>query len=206
MSLDLTSDVSTPTADRHRPLLRRLGAPHVYVAPTPAVNPYADSKAASRQRTALALSPLRNLGWSVTNDVGDERHRIEHLVIGTAGTFAIESHTVVGSVRIVGDQVTRTVPGSASHPVPSDTWAFDARLRAAEANKLFSAQLSQRVLVSAVVVIWGDFAQRLVEGHNVTYVHGDDVAAWLKSRPARCGAGRIAELSVALRAADLRAS
>jgi hypothetical protein len=206
MSLDLNSDISTTTPDRHRPLLRRLGAPRAYVAPMPAVNPYSDSKDLSRQRTSLALAPLRALGWSVTHDIGRQRHSIEHLVIGTSGSFAIDSHIAVGPVRVVGDQVTMTLPGTTTQTFPSDAWAHDARLRAAEANKVFSTQLSQRVTVGAVVVIWGDFAQRLVEGHNVTFVHGEDVAAWLRSRPSRCGAGRIAELVSALRGAELRAS
>lgn len=206
MSLDLSHGNTTTNPDRHRPLLHRIGTPRAYVAPAPAVNPYADSKDLSRQRTSLALAPLRALGWSVTHDVCRERDSIEHLVIGTAGAFAVDSHIAAGSVRVDGDQVRITLPGTTSPTFPNDVWAHDARLRAAEANKLFSTQLSQRVAVNAVVVIWGDFAQRRVEGHNVTFVHGEDLAGWLKSRPARCGAGRIAELQTALRAAELRAS
>jgi len=206
MSLDLTEDVSTLSADRHRPLLRRLSAPRAYVAPVAATNPYADSKVLSRQRTALALGALRSVGWSVTNDVRAQRSIIEHVVLGTVGSFVVESHTVTGSVRIEGDQVSMTMPGSATRTFPSDAWAHDARLHAAEANKLFSTYLAQRVVVSPLVVVWGDFPQRYVEGHNVTFIHGEDVVAWLRSKPSRCGAGRIAELESALTTAARQAS
>jgi len=206
MSLDVSPDVSTPSTDRHRALRRRAGAPRAYVAPVAAANPYSDSKPLSRQRTALALGALRSAGWSITHDVPAQRAVIEHMALGPAGSFVVESHTVGGSVRIDGDQVSTTMPGMATRTFPSDAWAHDARLHAAEANKLFSTQLSQRVIVNALVVIWGDFPQRHVEGHNVTFIHGDDLVGWLKARPARCGAGRIAELDAALASATRKAS
>ena len=188
MSLDLNSGVSA--SNRHRPFPRRSRAALV------AVNPYADSRSDSRQRTEGALTPLRELGWSVTHGAADG---LEHLAIGGAGAFAIESHAAAGPVRIDGDQVTVTVPGMDCRSVPSDAWAYDARLRAALANRLFHCELSQRVPVAAVVVIWGEFAQRVVEGHHVTFVHGDEVTAWLQSRASRFSVGRVAELAAALR-------
>src|SRR5205823_6144296 len=119
MSLDLSSDVSTPTHECHRPLRRRLGTPRTYVAPVPAVNPYADSKAMSRQRTGLARASLRAEGWSLTQDVRQHHGLIEHIVIGTAGCYVVDSHAAAGSVRIAGDQVTMTVPGLATRTFPS---------------------------------------------------------------------------------------
>lgn len=185
-------------AGRHRPLFRRL-------AVRGPVEQQADTDSQARpddlaaQRTALALAPLRSIGWSVNHGIQARRVGIDNLVIGPGGTFVVEARSITGSVRIVGDQVMITSAGGAA--LSGDDWACDARERAAEANKLLSTSLSQRVQVHAVVVVWGEFAQRLVEGHNVTFVHGEELAGWLRSRPVRCGAGRIAELEAALRQA-----
>jgi hypothetical protein len=39
--------------------------------------------------------------------------------------------------------------------------------------------------VNAVVVFWGDFPQGMVEQDNVTYLAGDRLVEWLRSRPAK---------------------
>jgi hypothetical protein len=134
-------------------------------------------------RTALALAPLSNFGWSIAHDVVVRRDCIDHLVIGPGGTFAIDTRVVTGAVRVDRDQVTTTAAGRSAFP--SDLWAHESRGHAAEANKMLSNQLAQRVPVAAVVVIWGDFPQRRVDGHNVTFIHGDELAAWLRAHPAR---------------------
>lgn len=209
MSLDLTPQdnaFAAPTAittARHRPLMRRLGSrgPVEY---QPTSSPVLRSDAIAGPRTALALAPLRNVGWSITHDIRARRVTIEHLAVGLGGTFALAARSTPGTVRIVGDQV--SIAGAGGETFSGDDWAHEAREHAAEANKLLSTSLAQRVPVSAVVVVWGDFPQRRVEGHNVTFVHGDELAAWLKSRPVRCGAGRVAELEAALRSEIKRAS
>jgi hypothetical protein len=37
--------------------------------------------------------------------------------------------------------------------------------------------------VQPVVVVWGDFRQRVVEDGGVAYVQGDELVEWLRSRP-----------------------
>ena len=36
--------------------------------------------------------------------------------------------------------------------------------------------------VQPVVVIWGDFEQRIHRSGDIVYVHGDELVAWLRSR------------------------
>jgi hypothetical protein len=38
-----------------------------------------------------------------------------------------------------------------------------------------------------VLVIWGDFEQRRVEADGIAYVHGDELADWLRARPKFAG-------------------
>jgi hypothetical protein len=37
--------------------------------------------------------------------------------------------------------------------------------------------------VSAVVVWWSPFEQRIAEGDRIAWVHGDELAAWLRQQP-----------------------
>ena len=39
--------------------------------------------------------------------------------------------------------------------------------------------------VQAVVVIWGDFPQRIVEERHVVYLAADELLPWLESRPSQ---------------------
>jgi hypothetical protein len=40
-----------------------------------------------------------------------------------------------------------------------------------------------RTWVTAVVVFWSRFDPRVVEGDRVVFVHGDEVAGWLRDDP-----------------------
>jgi hypothetical protein len=41
--------------------------------------------------------------------------------------------------------------------------------------------------VTGVIVVWGDFAE-IVDGDRVTFVPGDQLATWLRARPATMSA------------------
>jgi hypothetical protein len=56
-----------------------------------------------------------------------------------------------------------------------------------------------RTWVQAVVVVWADFQQRVVEGDRIVFVHGDELAGWLRERPATLDAHRAARLTEAVR-------
>ena len=170
-------------------------------APTPAIPVLTQVAVAGERRTVQVLEPLRRAGWSVEN--GIRRHRfnvdftIDHLVVGPNGPFALLTKVVTGSVRIDRDLVSLTRPGATRPDFPSDTWAHGARTAAAEANHLLAERAGKAIPVPAVVVIWGEFPQRCVSGHNVTFVHGDDLAGWLLAQPVRLSAARVAEYEAA---------
>ena len=167
-------------------------------APVPVI---AQVAVAGERRTAQMLEPLRRAGWSVEH--GIRRHRfnvdftIDHLVVGPNGPFAMQTKVVTGSVRIDRDLVSITRPGASRPDFPSDAWAHHARSLAAEANHLLTERTGSAISVPAVVVIWGTFPQRCVSGHNVTFVHGDDLAGWLLAQPHRLSAAQVAEYEAA---------
>jgi hypothetical protein len=41
------------------------------------------------------------------------------------------------------------------------------------------------------VVFWSPFDARLVDGDKITFVHGDELAGWLRSRPRKLSDGTI---------------
>lgn len=61
--------------------------------------------------------------------------------------------------------------------------ASNLRGRAYGISEKVRDDASERQWVQAVVVVWGDFVQGVVESDRVFYVHGDQLVAWLRSRP-----------------------
>jgi hypothetical protein len=56
------------------------------------------------------------------------------------------------------------------------------------------------VWVTPVMVMWGEFPQGTVEGRCV-YLQGDELTAWLGSRPQRVAPARVQQIAEAVRAA-----
>ena len=76
------------------------------------------------------------------------------------------------------------------------------------AVRRLAAQTSERVKttthikqwVTPVMVVWAEFPQRVVEGDCVV-VHGDELVAWLESRPAQIATVNVPRIAEAVRAA-----
>ena len=62
---------------------------------------------------------------------------------------------------------------------------------------LSSSQI--KTWVTPVMVLWAEFPQRVVEGRCV-FVHGDELVAWLRSRPAKLSPARVRVVAEAVRA------
>jgi hypothetical protein len=131
--------------------------------------------------TAKALEPLIAEGWDVRHDVQTRsgRGNIDHVLEGPSGTFALETKWLRGRIRVGGDVVV-TTQFDDEDEVTSFRLGPRARACAAEV-----AADGVRRWVHAVVVLWGAFEQGIVEGDRVTFVHGDRLVEWLRSRPAR---------------------
>ena len=59
--------------------------------------------------------------------------------------------------------------------------ASAALWRAAEVSRRIGAVTGKAPWVQAVVVLWGDFPQRLVADDRLVYVHGTELVRWLRS-------------------------
>ena len=131
------------------------------------------------QQTAKALAPLAELGWKIRHDVELARGgNIDHVVESpSARRFVLETKTLKGEVRVENGLLTSTQVDD-----PDQVYRHD-RLRSVVLGRarLLHSQRS-RGWVQAVVVVWGDFPQRLIEDRRLVFVHGDDLASWLRER------------------------
>ena len=96
----------------------------------------------------------------------------------------IETKTLLGTVAVEdGVLVTR----QDDDPDEVHRWSgLAGRMRSLgfEVSGWVKSDAGIRSWVHAIVVIWGDFPQRVVEVDRVVYVHGSELLGWLRSRPA----------------------
>jgi hypothetical protein len=156
------------------------------------------------QRTAGALAPLLKQGWVIIHDLPRTKSNLDHVLIGPAGVFVLDTKNFRGTASANRDMLSVTFAAERSTDYSSDKLARSARAQGAELNQVLKLRWQTRVWVAAVVVLWTDFPQQLVEGDRMTYVHGDHLVEWLLEQPARLNAKQIDTVSALLRPGQRR--
>jgi hypothetical protein len=128
--------------------------------------------AEGERATARELLKLENEGWQVKHDIDLGRGNIDHLLVGPGGVFLLETKRFRRPFS-VGPKTDQRWSGKEA----------GLRRRALEISDHVRSTAGTRQWVQSVVVVWGDFRQRLVERDRVVYVHGDELVRWLRSRP-----------------------
>lgn len=139
------------------------------------------------EETEDALKALDHR-WRVIHDLPRGRRNWDHVVVGPAGVFLLETKNyraaaVVKNDRLAFGRTTSFKGGDFAREAKALYWALDAR---------------QRTIVTPVVVIWGEFEQDLVKDDRVVYVSGASLGAWLESLPPKLPPSRVAELADAV--------
>jgi hypothetical protein len=141
--------------------------------------------AEGEERTERELTQLEPLGWQLRHDLPDAHGNIDHVAIGPAGVFLLDSKSWSGAVAVEHGIVVQRRPLS-----PRNTFRdfhLGRRLRGASVGlrqRLRAATgLDQRV--TAVVVMWGAFEQGLVVDDQVVYIAGERLADWLTDQAER---------------------
>lgn len=151
------------------------------------------------QSTAKVLRPLEKAGWVVLHDLPAGRGNVDHIAVGPGGVFLLDSKRLGGSAVVDERGVTVHRFGdsdlSYSHPGPGHLLSL---ARQTHARVLARTRIKE--WVTPVMVMWGEFPQGTVEGRCV-YIHGDELAAWLGSRPPRVAPARVPQLAEAVRSA-----
>jgi hypothetical protein len=132
--------------------------------------------------TARRLRPLLAHGWTLFNDIETAHGNIDHVLVGPAGVFMLESKRLAGRIKVQsGKLIVRW------HEDPNDGYENDSIAGRAKAaaydlhTHLAAAGMSE--WVQAVIVLWADFDQHSVEQDKVAWVRGDALAAVLAARP-----------------------
>ena len=135
------------------------------------------------RRTAQALAGLSREGWQIRHDLdGGRGTNIDHVAISEAGVYLLDSknYSGVGSLE-QGELRVRLLED------PDDGWrcrGMVPRMRAASAGlkEQIEAATGVRVWVQAVVVLWMTFPEGVGKLDDVVFVHGDQLADWLRER------------------------
>jgi hypothetical protein len=141
--------------------------------------------------TEDALDELERLddGWSVEHDIPSGKGNWDHVVVARAGVFAIETKWISGSAVVEANALRL---GKVPYPAK---WFSGA---AADLHDAVAASGENMPWVRAVVVIWGQFDQGVVELAHVTFVRGAGLVEWLRSRPTRLSQERADKIAAAL--------
>jgi hypothetical protein len=140
--------------------------------------------AEGERRTAKALAPLVRDGWGVDHDLQRSHGNIDHLVRGPAGVFLIETKNLRGQASIENGVLTVRSIDDEDNVYAWRNLSRWLAAKAVEAAQDIAAREGERPWVQPVVVLWGEFAERVAEADRVFYVHGDELEQWLRSWPA----------------------
>jgi hypothetical protein len=157
------------------------------------------SGAAGERRTERVLGPLARVGWTTTHDLElPGAGNIDHLAVGPSGVFVIDSKAWSGVVTVDDDGATITPRDD-----PEAAWLARGRHRAAarrtaRVTRTLAAEAGMTVSAAhAVVVVWGNFPQRVATSGDVTYVAGEYLHDWLLGQPSCLSRTQLSALSAA---------
>jgi hypothetical protein len=141
--------------------------------------------AEGERKTERALRGLERKGWTVEHDIQRDRQaNLDHVLRGPPGVFLLETKNLAGTITFEdGVLVARQFDD------PDEVYRYRSlapRLRgqAKELSARIRAETGRGVWVIAVTVVWGHFPPGRIDYENVVYIHGDQLADWLRSIPA----------------------
>jgi hypothetical protein len=128
--------------------------------------------------------------WHCEHDLEHQYGNYDHVLVGPAGVFLLDSKLLHGTAAAGGDALR-------SGRILYRGVAF--RSGAKRVNVELEKRLGFRApWVQSVVVVWGDFPQAHHEEQDVVYVRGEDLVLWLGGLPEKANAPQRAALTTAL--------
>ena len=122
----------------------------------------------------------------------------DHIAVGAKGLFLLETKNLNGTVEIQDGvpRLRRRLDPDAS------TRLREIRPRALSAAATLKEDLERRTghrtSVQAVVVLWSDFPQGLVDDGRCVFVHGSRLRAWIDEHPERLDPAKAGQLAAAI--------
>jgi hypothetical protein len=150
--------------------------------------------------TARQLRPLLRRGWTLFNDIDTGHGNIDHVLVGPAGVFMLESKRLAGQVRVVSGKLVVRWHEDPEDGYENETIASRARGAAADLHRRIDLA-GTRPWVQATVVLWADFEQGSIKRDNVAWIHGNDLRAVLEARPVEYSGESLERVTASTRAA-----
>lgn len=141
--------------------------------------------AEGERATAKAIRPLLEDGWTAWHDVPDGNGNIDHLLGGPAGVFLLETKNLSGTATVEDGVLTIRYADDPDEVYRCSGLRGRVLARAASLSESLASKTGARPWVQGVVVLWGKFPEGVVEDDKLAYVHGSELLAWLRRRPAR---------------------
>jgi hypothetical protein len=140
------------------------------------------------EQTAAELAKL-GPDWLVVHDVPHRHGNWDHIVVGQAGVFVIDTKRLSGQASVTDD-------GLSSGRTRYAGKAF--RGSSIGLRKALEAEVADCPWVQAVVAIWGEFPAGELVFERVAYVSGSRLVEWLGQQPATLGDTRRKTLADAV--------
>jgi hypothetical protein len=134
--------------------------------------------------TASVLDELGE-GWECVHDLPRERGNWDHVLVGPPGVLLLDTKVLTAPARVFDDALRagrQVMPGGGF------------RGAAAGLADALAENDDGRPWVQPVVVIWGDFEQRIHEERGVVYASGAQLLDWLVALPPKTAEARRREL------------
>jgi hypothetical protein len=154
--------------------------------------------AEGERRTEDRLRELERAGWTVVHDVQRRRSNWDHIVVGPAGVFVLETKDRRGELAVSSGIPELRIDDKVVDDDRVSQWPRYLTAAAVSLKKEIEVAEGERPWVHPVLVFWGDFPARIVDGPRVTFVHGDELVEWLKARPKKLSRGRQALIAAVL--------
>ena len=141
--------------------------------------------AEGERKTEKALEPLERSGWHIVHDVQARYGNYDHIAVGPAGVFLLETKNLGGIVELRDG-----VPHLRRRLDPEADTRLDrirprALAAAAHLKEDIERRTGHRTWVQAVVVFWSEFPEGLVDDGRCIFVHGPRLHALMQGRPNR---------------------
>ena len=156
--------------------------------------------AESERRTEKTLRVLQPEGWHAVHDLPTPFGNIDHVVVGPGGVFLLNTKQLGGSAAVDGDVVRVTRRTNKRGGYTNSDMAGSTRGAAYDLHRELRQTLGRAPWVQGVVVFWNTFDEGPTESNRVVYLHGSDLAAWLRDQPARLRPEAVAAIGATLRA------
>jgi hypothetical protein len=155
--------------------------------------------AQGERKTETALKSLEPPQWAVVHDVGCARGNYDHIVVGRAGVFLLETKSLQGIVHIRDGQPYLRRRSDPEADKACSWIRADALAGAATLKEDIQRRTGRRLWVQAVVVLWSDFEEGVYEDERCMLVHGPRLHDWILRRPELLDQGTTDELAEGIR-------